>query len=432
MSFDAANQLTQLVDPYWRAEIEETDKINAPFIDWLQKKPAEDANILGQKVKVRTSYNESESGAAFDGSAFATGGNSGFTTFFVPYRTISGQGLLTKEAIDNDDGKSQYHPVVEEFRILVRREMQNLNRAALLDDGTGRRAVVTTNYAGGGTAGTIVAAPGTGFGNKGSQFLNIGKMVSVYNAAATTQRTGTFTKDTIATNVLSTGTVTLTGGQAPTDMVATDIVVPEGMGGRGINGVEYWSKISGSIGTVALSSTPGLKAQHIDGSSGAIMLLVESMFSQLAHKIDESVALGQDGQEKHEGFWSPTQRERYRKEAIGLGIAMLGAGKIDTGYAHTEEINNYTMHCIGDHSNTRINFLRPSDWYRIQRGSAEKPFERYAFNGQTVFNKYNSTGGETSGMGFLITAYFNLACKNTRNQAAIYSLPTTGLQGGNA
>ncbi|MBX3288367.1 MAG: hypothetical protein KF855_03385 [Acidobacteria bacterium] len=434
------SQMEKLVDPLWRAEIEETDKVSAPFMDWLDKRPGENANILGQKVKVRVGYNESESGSSFNGGSIAIGGSSQFENIFIPYGTINSTGDITKEAIDNDDEKSKYHPVVQEVKALMDRAMQNLNRAAVMDDGSGRRAIVTANYSGG-DADEVVCAPNTGFGNKGTQFLGDGaggKVVQFCDPSTFALRVGSVTggKVRVVANNKATGEIeveTLAGvAQAPTDIVTGDLCVPEGMAGRGVHGIEYWVKDTGSIGALALANHPGLKSQIVDGSSGSLMTLVEKMFSKLANKIDEDKALGINGAEKHQIFWAPCQREKYRREAQGLGIAMLGSSEIDQGYGHTEKINGYKATVQGDHSNTRINFLRKSDWYRIQRGKAEKPFERYSINGQPFFNYYDGDGNPTYKLGFNITGYFNVACKNTRDQAAITSLPTSGLETGNS
>jgi hypothetical protein len=430
MSFNTT-QIEKLVDPFWRESIQETDEHSASLWDFMQKSPTENANTLGQKWKVRTGYNESESWAAFNGQAFAQGGNSAFKNLFVPYRTVSKQGLITKEAIDNDDGKSKYHPVVQEFESALSVGMKQVNRALALGDGTGRIGVLSANYAGGSPT-LVTTAPNTTFGNKGAQFIKPGKKIQIADPTGVTVRNGTVGAGpfTVSSLVLATGVITLSSN-GPSDAVTNDIVVPEGAAGRGMHGLEYWVKNSGNLFELALATDPGLRSTIVSGASGTLMLLIEQMFSAMAHYIDEEVALGINGQEKHCFFWSPTQREKYRKEAQGLGITMLGSSKIDTGYVHTEEINGYTFKCSKDHSNNRINCLKKSDWYRISRGGAEKPFERYRFNGQALFNKYDSTGNETSGMGFIMTGYVNVACRNVRNQAAITSLPTSGLQTGN-
>jgi hypothetical protein len=309
--------------------------------------------------------------------------------------------------------------------------MKQVNRALALGDGTGRIGVLSANYAGGSPT-LVTTAPNTTFGNKGAQFIKPGKKIQIADPTGVTVRNGTVGAGpfTVSSLVLATGVITLSSN-GPSDAVTNDIVVPEGAAGRGMHGLEYWVKNSGNLFELALATDPGLRSTIVSGASGTLMLLIEQMFSAMAHYIDEEVALGINGQEKHCFFWSPTQREKYRKEAQGLGITMLGSSKIDTGYGHTEEINGYTFKCSKDHSNTRINCLKKSDWYRISRGGAEKPFERYRFNGQALFNKYDSTGNETSGMGFIMTGYVNVACRNVRNQAAITSLPTAGLQTGN-
>lgn len=432
MAFDVT-EIAKLVDPIWEDQIQETDEFSAAFWNRCSAAPEGDANTLGRKVKVRTGYNESESWAAFgSASGYAQGSNSTFTTFFVPYRTVSEQVLIDQEAIDNDDGKSYYHPVVEELAQATITGFKKLNRACLMGDGLGTIGILTENYAGG-TPTLVTTAPGTTFGNKGAQFIKKGKKVQIYDPTGATLRNGTILGEgilTVASKVASTGVITMSTN-GPSDAVADDIVVPERSAQRGVNGLPYWVANSGSIFTASRATHPGLQSVMVDGSAGSLLIAVESMFSQLAHYIEEDVALSINGEGKHEFFWSPTQREAYRKQAIGLGITMLGSEKIDTGYAHREQINGYDFTVIKDHDNTKIHALKMNDWYRISRGAGNSPFQPVNIHGNRFYNLNDAEGRISGGLGFVMSGYVNIACRNVRNQAAIYSLPTSGLQTGN-
>lgn len=429
MAFDTT-QITNLVDPVWESAIQETDEFSAAFWNRCSSMPEGDANILGRKIKVRTAYNESESWAGFGGTTgYAQGSNTQFTTFFVPYRTVSTQVLIDQEAIDNDDGKSYYHPVVDEMASALLAGYKKLNRACLMGDSLGTIGILSAASSGS----TITCAPNTTFGNKGAQFIKPGKKIQVYNSTGATLRNGGIAASGIVqvqSVVKSTGVVTLTG-TAPTDAVNTDIVVPERSAQRGVNGLPYWVSNSGSLFTVSRSSNPGLQSVMVDGSTGSLMIAVESMFSQLAHYIEEDVALSINGEGKHEFFWSPTQREAYRKQAIGLGITMLGSDKIDTGYAHMEQINGYSFTTIKDHDNQKIHALKMADWYRISRSAGNNPFEPQNIHGNKFYNLNDANGFISGGLGFVMDGYVNIACRNVRNQAVIFNLPTAGLQTGN-
>lgn len=431
MAFDTT-EIAKLVDPIWEEQIQETDEFSAAFWNRCQAMPDGDANILGRKIKVRTGYNESESFAAFgSASGYAQGGNTTFTTFLVPYRTVSTQVLIDQEAIDNDDGKAYYHPVVDELASALTSGYKKLNRACLMGDGTAAIGVLTAAYSAG-TPTVLTAAPGTDFGNKGAQFVKPGKKVQIYDPTGATLRNGTIGGEgilTVASKVGSTGAITFTSN-APSDAADGDIIVPERSAGRGINGLPYWVANTGSIFTVSRSSNPGLQSVMVSGASGSLMLAVESMFSQLAHYIEEDVALSINGEGMHEFFWSPTQREAYRKQAIGLGITMLGGEKIDTGYAHRETLNGYSFTVIKDHDNTKIHALKMADWYRISRGG-KSPFQPTNIHGNRFYNLADAEGRISGGLGFIMDGYVNIACRNVRNQAAITSLPTSGLQTGN-
>jgi hypothetical protein len=198
-----------------------------------------------------------------------------------------------------------------------------------------------------------------------------------------------------------------------------------------VNGLPYWIANSGSIFTVSRSTNPGLQSVVVNGSTGSLMILIESMFSQLAHYIEEDVALSLNGEGMHEFFWSPTQRESYRKQALGLGITMLGADKIDAGYAHREMINGYNFTAIKDHDNQKIHALKMTDWYRISRSAGNNPFEPQPIHGNKFYNLNDSQSRVSGGLGFVMSGYVNIACRNVRNQAVISQLPTTGLQTGN-
>lgn len=432
MSLNAA-VMEKVLDPYWNEVIQETDEFSDSFWQRCEKLDTKNANVLGEKWKVRTGYNRSESWANFDGQAYAQGGNSEFQNLFVPYRTVSTTGLLTKAAIDNDDGKSQYHPLVGEMNATLMSGMKQLNRHSLMGNGTARIAVLTAAYSGGSPT-VLTCAPGTDFGNKGAQFIEPGKKVQICDPTGTTVRTATIGGEgvlTVSAVNYATGAITFTSA-APSDAADDDIIVPERSAGRGMHGVQYWVANSGNLFELSRSTYAGLKSVMADGSSGALLLVVETMFSKMAHYIEEDVALGLNEEKgNHEFFWSPTQREKYRKECIGLGITMLGAGKIDAGYGHKEEVNGYTFTVQKDHDNTKIHCLRMKDWYRIVRGEAEKPFEVIPIHGQKYYNLYDSEGRVTSGLAFTLGGYVNLACRNVRQQAAIYSLPTSGLSTGN-
>lgn len=435
MSFDTANQMTNLVDQYWRDTIQETDEFSDAFWQRCQTMPTKNVNTLGERWKVRTLYNESESGADFDSQALAIGGNSQFQKLFVPYRTISTTGLITQSAIDNDDAKAKYHPVVDEMNSTKLLAFKKLNRHLMMGDGTGRIAVLSANYSGGATT-TVTCAPNTTFGNKGVQFVKPTKTVQIYDTTGATLRNGTIggTAKVIISSatipVKSTGVIILTTA-GPSDAVSTDVIVPEGMGGRGVNGLGYWVANSGNVFDLARATYPGLNSTMVDGSSGALLVLVESMFSKMAHYVEEDVTLGKDGQGVHEIFWSPTQREKYRKESLGLGMILLPTGKLDAGFGFKEEVNGMTCTMIKDHDNQKIHFLRMADWYRLGNNAAA-PFEPYKVDGNALYNvRDTNTGGGTTALAFSLRGYVNLACKNVRTQGAIYSLPTTGLAGGN-
>jgi hypothetical protein len=431
MAFDTT-EMTKLLDPIWEEQIQETDEFSSAFWNRCQSMPDGDSNLVGRKIKVRTGYNESESWAGFSSSSgYAQGGNSTFTTFLVPYRTVSTQVLIDQEAIDNDDGKAYYHPVVDELAQALTTGYKKLNRACLMGDGLATIAVLTANYAGG-TPTLLTAAPGTDFGNKGAQFIKPGKKVQIYDSTGATLRNGTIGGEgilTVSSVNKTTGVITFSSN-APSDAVDGDIIVPERSAARGVNGLPYWVANTGSIFSVSRSSNPGLKSTMVDGSTGSLMLAVESMFSQLAHYIEEDVALGINGEGQHEFFWSPTQREAYRKQAIGLGITMLGAEKIDTGYAHRETLNGYSFTVIKDHDNTKIHALKMSDWYKVTRGG-NNPFQPVNIHGNRFYNLNDSQSRISGGLGFVMSGYVNIACRNVRNQAAIYSLPVSGLQTGN-
>jgi hypothetical protein len=433
MSFDLT-QITQLIDPVWEEVIQETDEFSAAFWNRIESMPEGDANALGRKVKVRTGYNESESFAPFSStSGYAQGGNSSFSTFFVPYRTVSTQLDLEQEAIEQDDGKSHYHPVVDEMASTMMAGYKKLNRACLMGDGTGAIGVLTANYSGA-TPTLVTCAPSaTVFGNKGAQFVKPGKLIQIYNSAGTTLRNGTIGGEAIvrvASVNKATGVITL-ASNGPSDAVTNDIVVPERSAGRGINGLPYWVSSTGSLFGLSRSSVPGLQSVEVDGSSGSIIFAVESMFSQLAHYIEEDVALGINSGGAHEFFWSPTQREAYRKQALGLGIMTLGSDTVDVGYAHNEKINGYNFTVIKDMDNTKIYALRLKDWYRVTRSKGPNPFEPTDIHGNRFYNKTDSQGRISGGISYIFRGYVNVACRNVRTQAVIKNLPVAGLQTGN-
>lgn len=433
MALDTTTFAT-LMDNAWEDITQETAEFTSAFWNRVGSFAEADSNLAGRKVKVRTGYNESESWAAFtSASGFAQGANSSFTTFTVPYRTVSEQVLLDKEVIDNDGAYAKYHPVAEELAMAVTTGFKKLNRACLMGDGTAAIGVLTANYAGGTPTLVVTGPSATVFGDKGSQFIPAGKKVQVYDSTGATLRNGTIGGEgilTVSSNVLSTGTLTMTSN-APSDGVIGDIVVPERSAGRGIHGLPYWVSNTGSIFTASRTTYPGLKSVVVNGSTGSLVLLVESLFSQLAHYVGEDVALGINGEGMHEFFWSPTQREAYRKAALGLGITMLGSDKLDVGYAHREQLNGYTFTTIKDMDNTKVYALKLGDFKRVTLGTGNNPFKPEPIHGNQFYNLADSQGRISGGMGFVMSGYVNLACTNVRNQAVINTLPVSGLADGN-
>ncbi len=421
-------QMDKLIDQTWQEQIQETDEFTHSFWTRLEALGTGDANSLGRKVKVRTAYNASESWGGSNGAAYATGGASEFQNLYVPYRFVSKSCLYTKEALDNDDKYAKYHPAVQELMSARMEGMKAINRHCLMGDGLATIAKTTAVESGS----TITCAPGTSFGNKGAQFIRKNKIVQVYDATGATQRTGgSADKLTVSSFVKSTGVITFTTA-APTDVVSGDIVVPENSAAKGVNGTEYWVANTGSLFELSRATYPGLQSTMVDGSSGSLLLLVEKMFAKSAFNVGVDISLGLKGESMREGWWSPTQRQGYRQDSLGLGITMLGSEKLDAGYAHREEINGHKFTCEPDHSNTKIQFLRMGDWKRICRGNAEKPLEIQKIHGQSITNVYDSNNRPTTEFETIMGGYINVACENVRNQAAIYSLPTAGLETGNS
>lgn len=427
MSLNAA-QMTKLVDDWWQNDIQETDEFTHSFYKACQAEPEQNAGVNGAKVKVRTAYNASESTAGANGATVATGGSSTFQNLYVPYRFYTKTCLFTKEALDNDDSKSHYHPMVQELASARLEGMKAINRHFLLGDGLGTIAVASGVDSGQ----DIPFAPNTTNGGKGAQFMRPGKIVQIYASDGTTQRVGGgANKITVASVVLSTGVVTFTG-TVPTDAVSTDLAIAEGSSGEGIAGLEYMVKNTGSYYELSRTTYPGLQSKLVDGSSGSLLLLVEDLFAELAFYIGADVALGLKGESKSTGWWSPTQRQAYRGDSLGLGITMLG-GSLDAGYAHKEEINGMSFTCEPDHSNTKIHFLKMDKFRRIVRGNAEKPLSILpGTNGQSVYPLVDAANGyPTTTMATTLCGYLNLHSVDLRCQAAIYSLPTSGLATGN-
>jgi hypothetical protein len=111
-------------------------------------------------------------------------------------------------------------------------------------------------------------------------------------------------------------------------------------------------------------------------------------------------------------------------------MTMLGSDKIDVGYAHREAINGYNFTVIKDHDNTKIHALKMADWYKVSRGG-KNPFQPVDIHGNRFYNLSDSQSRISGGLGFVMNGYVNIACRNVRNQAVIYNLPTSGLQTGN-
>lgn len=247
---------------------------------WLNKMPKDEVNYLGIKVPIEISANPSLSYGTGNNDAFATAQASNFDNYTVSYVFLNQGTIETYAAYLNRNLQTSENMIEYQEESSARQFASFLNCYASRGDSTCALATVSTNYAGG--TPTLAVCNGSTDSIGPSQLVT-GGYYKFYNAAGTTQRTGTVGAGAIQLASKTTANAVF-ATDIPSDVVATDIIVPETGGttdaSAGLYGLPIIIDSTGTYYGKNRSSYNGL-ASYEKTSAGTLTaaMLAETFFS---------------------------------------------------------------------------------------------------------------------------------------------------------
>lgn len=255
------------------AQVQELSKVyelfqnKTDFWSWTMKMPSDQVNASGIKVPIEISPNPSLSYGTGNNDAFATAQASNFDNFNVTYAFLNAGTIETYAGFLNRNANTSEDMVRYQEASSARQFANFLNCYASRGDGTAALATVSA-YTPSGTTCTCDTATDS----IGTTQLVTGGYYTFWDAAGTTQRTGTVGAGELQL-VSKTGTTATFGSNIPSDVVNTDIIVPQ-LGGStdastAINGLPIIDDSTGTYYGKARASYPGL-ASYEKTSAGTL------------------------------------------------------------------------------------------------------------------------------------------------------------------
>lgn len=257
------------------AQVQELSKVyelfqnKTDFWSWTMKMPSDQVNASGIKVPIELSPNPSLSYGTGNNDAFATAQASNFDNFNVTYAFLNAGTIETYAGFLNRNANTSEDMVRYQEASSARQFANFLNCYASRGDGTAALATISANYSGG--TPTIATCNGT-TDSIGTTQLVTGGYYTFWDATGTTQRTGTVGAGEIQLSS-KTGTACTFASNIPSDVVATDIIVPQ-LGGStdastALNGLPIIDDSAGTYYGKDRASFPGL-ASYEKTSAGTL------------------------------------------------------------------------------------------------------------------------------------------------------------------
>jgi hypothetical protein len=304
----------------------------------------------------------------------------------------------TKSQWATDDKRKA---VLQNLRELLAKSMKEFRRqvdSQCMTAGTGVLATVTSE-----SSGTFTCTT-DGYGVR---LLRYGQRVSVYNAARTTNRTAS---GPVKITAIDLANKTFTTTPAVAGVIATDVILPEGLTGStpvGLYGVPYHvsSSTSGSWLGLTRSTTPEVVANRVNANSSGLAL----PHGRLAiNKIGDRV--GMDNGFKPVAWMHPCQKQAY--EELGQLVSMIQKAPkqegLDLYFGDNMQIAGAPIKCSYSWDKTRIDFIISDLWGRAEM----KPAGFYEVDGRRIFEMRGPSGGVATSQIFYLVVSFNLFVKN--------------------
>lgn len=250
------------------------------LFSWTSKVPNDEINALGLKVPVELSPNPSFGFGTGNNDAFSTAGASNFHNYTVSYAFANAGTAETYAGVLNRNRNTSENMVTYQEVSSAKQFSHFLNCYISRGDSTAALATVSSNYSGG--TPTVLTCNGS-TDSIGCSQLVTGGYYLFYDAAGTTQRTGTVGAAAIQLSS-KTGTAATFASNVPSDIVSTDIIVPQLGGSTDASGVFYGLPIiddaSGTYFGLARATYSGV-ASYEKSSAGTLTagMLSETYFS---------------------------------------------------------------------------------------------------------------------------------------------------------
>jgi len=193
------------------------------ILGWFDALPNDQINKKGLQVPIELSPNPSLAIGTGDGDAFATAQAPNLTNFVVSYVNLNAGTNETYAALINNNVETSE----DMFRFVMRSDAAQfasfLNSYVSNGAGTAGLAIISSNYSGGSATTAVCNGSADSIGN--SQLV-VGGYYKFYDTTGATQRTGTVGASAIQLSSKTTANAVF-ATDIPSDVVATDIIVPE-------------------------------------------------------------------------------------------------------------------------------------------------------------------------------------------------------------
>jgi hypothetical protein len=253
----------------------------------IKKLPADMVNATGIQVSFLRYANPSLSYGTGNNDAYATAGAGDYDNFTVGYVNINAGNIQTVAGVLNSNKNTVENMLDFELQESAKQFASFLNSYVSRGDGTMALATISANYSGG--TPTIATCNGT-TDSIGTTQLAVGGYYLFYDATGATQRTGTVGASAIQLSS-KTGTACTFASNIPSDVVDTDIIVPQ-IGGA----------TDASVGLYGLPI--------IDDSAGTYFGKARATYGGLASYEKTSAGTLTAGM-LNETYWSIVQRGGY-------------------------------------------------------------------------------------------------------------------------
>lgn len=329
----------------------------AALLARISKTDPDPTNEIGIRVNVFTEPNASEGWIA-EGGDYPVSDSDVSVNLAVKYKRVFKVGSITLDAKVQTDANLMWNPVKKSVSRAITGLKKIINGHMQNSDGTGTIATISLAYSGGSP--TLITCGATR-STRGVQALEKRKRVQIYDSLGTTQRVGTVgTGALIISSRNKSARTALFTANGPSDVVDTDLVIPENSVNNVMKGLPHICLDSGTYFGQSRTTSPGLKATVVDAASASASIsLMDKVFNIMVHRYGTEMDESQE--DDLELWWTPAQRQNYRNQGFALKAFTTKGETLDLGFPRREEtVSGYKTNLDTDGDDSRIHYLRAS------------------------------------------------------------------------